>query len=79
MAVTCHIKIGRQLKRSGFKLFQEVPRAGEFVTFSRDGKRDERGVLHGDLFQVQRVIHTAATDLSPPIITVEVEQYADRT
>jgi hypothetical protein len=84
MAVSCYIKIIDDTRGTGWSpviTFQEVPRVGEFVTFSREGKRDERGVLHGDLFRVQHVTHTAATDLSPPMITLDVvaERYADRT
>ncbi|MBZ9987351.1 hypothetical protein LB572_09600 [Mesorhizobium sp. BH1-1-5] len=52
--------------------FGEVPRAGEFIGFSRDGKRDDRGVLSQDLYRVKRVIHTAATELNPAMIILDV-------
>jgi hypothetical protein len=86
MSVSCSINIIDEGNAPGgrwlpVRTFQEVPRVGEFVSFSRDGKRDENGVLHADLYRVQRVIHTAATELNAGIITLDVvvEQYADRT
>jgi hypothetical protein len=72
MAVSCQIKIGAAPQTMRVQTFQEVPRVGEFVTFSRDGKRDENGVLQNGLFQVQRVIHAAASDLSPATIIIDV-------
>ncbi|MEX0406405.1 hypothetical protein ABGN05_12075 [Aquibium sp. LZ166] len=86
MSVSCHIKIGDGdgVSAAGWlvvRTFQEVPRVGEFVAFSRDGKRDEAGVLLADLYRVQRIIHTAATDLDAGMVTLDViiEQEADRT
>jgi hypothetical protein len=50
MAISCYIKIIGDDPRVGAGVlpvftFGEVPREGEFVGFSRDGKRDDRGVL----------------------------------
>jgi hypothetical protein len=80
MAVTCHVKIGPEAQTLRLQTFQEVPRVGEFVSFSRDGKRDEDGVLHLDLFRVRYVIHAAANDLSPATVTIDLvpEEPADR-
>ena len=77
MAISCHIKIIGDDPRVGAGVlpvfsFGEVPREGEFVGFSRDGKRDDRGVLSLDLYRVKRVIHTAATELNPAMIVLDV-------
>ena len=77
MAISCHIKIVGDDPRVGAGVlpvfsFGEVPREGEFVGFSRDGKRDDRGVLSLDLYRVKRVIHTAATELNPAMIVLDV-------
>lgn len=85
MSVSCSIKVSSgegDLGGAGWlpvRTFQEVPRVGEFIAFSRDGKRDERGVLHADLYRVQRVTHAAATELSAGtiILDVVVEQMHD--
>ena len=80
MPVTCHVQIVDERALSGGRparelTFQEVPRVGEFVAFSRDGKRDEHGVLHGDLFRVKYVIHVAANDLSAATVAIDVERH----
>lgn len=83
MSVTCFVKISGEGDDLGGKWLPEVtfgvlPRIGELVTFSRDGKPDDDGVFRTDLFRVQHVIHTAATDRSLPATTLDVvvEQYA---
>jgi hypothetical protein len=82
MAVSCFIKVV-DAPAGGWSpvvTFEQVPRVGEFVTFSLDGKRDEHGVLRTNLYRVKHVIHTAASELTAPMITldVEVERYANR-
>ena len=77
MPTTCHFSIVDEGAPSGSRLarpptFLELPRVGEFVAFSRDGKRDEKGVLHADLFRVKYVIHAAATDTRAAHITLDV-------
>ncbi|TGT74254.1 hypothetical protein EN802_10375 [bacterium M00.F.Ca.ET.159.01.1.1] len=72
MTVTCYIIIDKEAGPTPAHTFLDVPRVGEFVSFSRDGKRDEKGVLHADLFRVTHVIHHAANDLSPAMVTLEV-------
>ena len=84
MAVSCYIKVIDDTRAGGWSpvvTFEQVPRVGEFVTFSLDGKRDDKGVLHTHLYRVKHVIHTAASELTAPMITLDVvvEQYADRT
>jgi hypothetical protein len=83
LPVRCFIKISGEAESPDPRwlpemTFAEMPRVGEFVTFSRDGKPDDDGVLRADLFRVQHVIHTAASDLHPPATTLDVvvEQYA---
>lgn len=84
MPIECHIKITdeRGASEEGWlftQTFQVVPRVGELVAFSRDGKRDERGVLRADLYRVLRVIQTAADDSGDGMVTLEatIEQRAD--
>ena len=87
MSVSCSINIIDEGNAPGgrwlpVRTFPEVPRVGEFVAFSRDGKRDERGVLSSDLYRVQRVIHTAADDMHAGTITLDVaveQLHANRT
>jgi hypothetical protein len=77
MAISCYTKIIGDDPRVGAGVlpvftFGEVPREGEFVGFSHDGKRDDRGVLSQDLYRVKRVIHTAATELNRATIILDV-------
>jgi hypothetical protein len=85
MPIDCYVTIMEEATAGKFRAvpvltFAEVPRVGEYVGFSRDAKRDDRGVLTGDLFRVARVVHMAANDLSPPSVTLEVviERTTDR-
>lgn len=42
MTVTCYIIIDKEAGPMPAHTFLDVPRVGEFVSFSRDGKRDEK-------------------------------------
>ncbi len=77
MVVTCHVIVSDEKDASGgisaLQLtFEVTPRIGEFVIFSRDGKRDENQVLHSERFTVKRVFNVAGNDRSGPMITLEV-------
>ena len=77
MVVTCHVIVGDEKDASGGisarqLTFEVTPRIGEFVIFSRDGKRDENQVLHSERFTVKRVFNVAGNDRSGPMITLEV-------
>ncbi|CDX16235.1 conserved hypothetical protein [Mesorhizobium sp. ORS 3324] len=81
MTVKCHINVLGGDGYSRVLTFQVVPRVGEYLGFSLDGKRDERGVLVMDRYRVKHVMHTAENDQMGPIvlIDVETEQDANRT
>ena len=78
MVVTCHVIVSDEKDASGGIFwarqltFEVTPRIGEFVVFSRDGKRDENQVLHSERFTVKRVFNVAGNDRSGPMITPEV-------
>ena len=52
--------------------FEETPRVGEFVAFSRDGKRDGNGVLQMETFRVTQVFHSAGNDRLGPMVALDV-------
>jgi hypothetical protein len=54
------------------RTFADTPRVGEFVAFSRDGKRDADGVLHMETFRVIQVLHSAGSDRLEPSVAVDV-------
>ena len=80
MAVTCHVRIDDE-KHSRQLTFAETPRIGEFVLFSRDGQRDENGVLHGERFKVKYTFHIPANDDMGPAVILDVveDSNASRT
>lgn len=73
MAVVCHIHIGDEGPGpSRQRTFAETPRIGEFVAFSRDGQRNNEGVLEGETFIVLRVTHIAGNDHMDPMVSLDV-------
>ncbi|WP_085465401.1 hypothetical protein [Mesorhizobium australicum] len=54
------------------RTFAEVPRIGELIAFTPDDVRDERGVILTNLYRVTHVLHTAATEISPATVTLDV-------
>jgi hypothetical protein len=73
MATTCHVKIVDEGPGPARQLtFEEVPRVGEFVCFSRDGRRDDAGVLHTERFKVKHVFHMAGNSKVGPMTLLDV-------
>jgi hypothetical protein len=78
MSVSCTIKVsgrGEDLAEGKWlpvRTFAEVPRIGELIAFSPDDVRDERGVILTNLYRVTHVLHTAATEISPATVTLDV-------
>ncbi len=79
MSVTCHVLVGDEDDGSINKpqtpkaqVFEQLPRVGEFVSFSRDGKPDDDGVFRNDLFRVLEVHHIATTDSTPATTFLKV-------
>jgi hypothetical protein len=77
MAITYHVRICSEDDASGVSrtwqpTFAETPRVGEFVAFSRDGKRDGDGVLHMETFRVTQVLHSAGNERREPTVFLDV-------
>ena len=54
------------------RTFAETPRVGEFVAFSRNGKRDGDGVLHMETFRVTQVLHSAGNEQREAFVALDV-------
>jgi hypothetical protein len=81
LAITCNVVV-RDEEVQGARptrqlTFEEIPRIGESIAFSRDGKRDEKGVLHGERFKIKDICHLAGNDGTGPMTFLFVEACGD--
>ncbi len=73
MTVTCEVRIVTDASGAHRPLqFAAVPRVGEYVSFSLDGRRDADGILRGETFLVKSVIHTAKNVMPAKEVLIDV-------
>ena len=77
MTIECHVNVLGGDGYSRVLTFQVVPRTGEYLGFSLDGKRDADGVLTMDGYRVKHVMHTAGNDKMGPMVMIDVEKEQD--
>lgn len=68
LTVECHVHLLEGERNSRILMFQAIPRVGEYVAFSLNGKSDENGVLVLEGYLVKRILHTAPPGTNPIVI-----------